>query len=82
MSAVRKTVTLHETTVQKVAKNAIMLHRKPRKAKRPSNSRVQVSHWSDGVDPLIVRYIEQNQIHHSRIEVISPGVIIINNEGV
>lgn len=82
MGRIVRDAVVHEKTVQKVADNAILVapYRKPRREGRSRNSKIIVSHWSDGVDPLIVAYVQQNEIHHSRIEVVSPGTIIIHNQ--
>lgn len=78
MAKVRRTVRVHEKTVQNAAN--ITLKNRRRNPPRKLNSPVVVSHWSDGVDPMIVNYVRVNQIHHSRIQVVSPGEIIIHNE--
>ena len=82
MTAVRKTVSLHPQTVQKVAKNAVATYpakKKPGKRKRPSNSRVKHTVWHDGVDPLIVAWVRENKIHWRRIEVVNATTIIVHH---
>lgn len=72
------TTTLHEKAVQKVAeKGAPKRRRKPGPLNRPRTSPVVRKHWSDKLDKLLVRYVEQNHIHHSKIEVLSPTEILI-----
>ena len=82
MAKVQKQASLHEKTVQKVAENAIATFPTKRtrgKEKRPRNTRVQVLIWSDSVDEMIVDYVNRNNIHWSRIEIVSPTEIIIHN---
>lgn len=81
MSAVRKVVSIHPKTVTKVSQNAIALTptKKTGKRKRPSNSRVKHVVWHDGVDPLIVAWVRQNEIHWRRIEVVNATTIIVHH---
>lgn len=81
MARVRKTVSLHETTVKKVAENAIASYpSKPRKkAARPRNTAVQIRVWSDGVNEMIVDWVNQNNIDYRLIEIVSEDEIIIHN---
>lgn len=80
MARIRKTVSLHEKTVQKAAVTK-MPTRKKAVRKRPSSSRVVVTHWWDGVDKLLVNYVRSNKIHYTRVEVLSPTEIIIHESG-
>ena len=74
----QKKASLHEKTVQKVAKENISKASRGRgKGKRPNTSKVTIRHWSDGVHPMIVKYVQQNKIHHSRIEVRGPEEIVV-----
>lgn len=80
MSAVRKVVSLHPKTVTKASEGIIAITpAKPRKRKRPSNSRVKHTVWHDGVDPLIVAWVRENHIHWRRIEVINSKTIIVHH---
>lgn len=80
MTAVRKTVSIHPKTVTKVSEKMIALTpAKPRKRKRPSNSKVKHTVWHDGVDPLIVAWVKENKIHWRQIEKVSPTVIIVHH---
>lgn len=80
MTAVRKTVSVHPKTVTKVSKDMIALTpAKPRKRKRPSNSRVKHTVWHDGVDPLIIAWVKENKIHWRRIEVVNATTIIVHH---
>lgn len=76
------TASLHESAVQKAAAGAIkMPKRKRAERKRPSSSRIVVTHWWDGVDQLLVDYVRSNKIHYTRVEVVSPTEIIIHERG-
>lgn len=78
MAALRKTTSVHPKTVQKVADNVVLISRKKRApAKRSRNSKVVVTHWYDGIDPLIVAWVRANKIHYTRVEVVSPTEVII-----
>lgn len=73
--------TLDEKSVQKIAQEEA---RKTRRRRGGSGSRsgpVTVRHWSDEVHPLIVAYVERQQIDHRRIQVNSPTELIIWNPG-
>lgn len=80
MPLFRKQVSLHEKTVQKAAVTK-MPKRKRAERKRPSSSRIVVTHWWDGVDNLLVDYVRSNKIHYTRVEVLSPTEIIIHESG-
>jgi hypothetical protein len=80
MSAVRKNVSLHPQTVTKVSQNAIAISpAKKRKPSRKANSKVVVSHWYDGIDPLLVAWVRKNKIHWRRIEVVNSTTIIVHH---
>lgn len=73
-----KDASLHEKTVQKVAKDGVKKPRRPRgKAKRPSTSRVRTNEWAEGLHPLIVEYVRKHKIRVDRIERIGSDEIII-----
>ena len=75
-----KTTGLHEKTVQTAASNTNLLpKRTPTRRGRSRNSKVVLTKWSDGVDPLIVFYVKIMRIRPSRIEVRSPKEIVIHN---
>lgn len=82
MAKVQRTASLHEKTVKKIADNAVASYPTKRtrgKARRPGNTRVQVRIWSDGVDELIVKWVEDNKIDYRLIEIVSETEIIIHN---
>lgn len=76
---VRKTVSVHEKTVQSAAKGEAPSFKRARRSTRSRNSAVRTSHWSDGVDRQIVTWTQQHGIDFRRIEVVSPTEIIIHN---
>lgn len=75
---------LHERAVQKVAKENIKFKKKRGKASRKPSTKVVKTHWSDGVDPRIVKAIKDLQIPQvwRRIEVRSPTEVVIHNKPV
>lgn len=80
MTAVRKSVDIHPKTVTKVSENAIAITpAKKRKPSRKANSKVTVSHWYDGIDPLVLAWVRENKIHWRRIEVVDSITIIVHN---
>jgi len=80
MTAVRKTASLHPKTVTKFSKDVIaIMPEKKRKPSRKPNSKVAVSHWYDGIDPLIVAWVRENKIHWRRIEVVNATTIIVRH---
>lgn len=81
MAPVRKTVSVHEKTVQKVAKQKIELPKRKRKSPRKRNSPVmviQILIWPESVNELIVQHVEMEGIDPSRIEIVSPDEIVIH----
>lgn len=81
MARVRKTISVHEKTVQKVAQNAVATYPAPRKRRtsRPRNTRVQVTSFLDDLDPLVLEYISRNNIPLKLISVVSSTEIVIHN---
>lgn len=80
MGKIRTEVSLHPTTVQKVAKNMVMISKPRRKPlQRTRNSAVKRKHYLDGVDPMIVAWIRENKIFYKRVEVVSPTQVLIHN---
>lgn len=77
MPRIRRTVSLHETTVQKAAVTKAP-KRKRKSGKTPSSSRVVVTHWWDGLDAELVLYVRSNKIHYTKVEKISATEIIIH----
>lgn len=66
---VQKKASLHEKTVQKVAKGEVKKPRKKPTLRRSRNTKVVTEKWSDNVSPLIVQWVKDNHIHWSRITV-------------
>lgn len=83
MTKVQKCASLSERTVQKVAAENITLKKRPVRGKtsRKATTAVKKSHWSDGVDPRVVKAVKSLHIPQvwRRIEVISPTEVIIHN---
>jgi len=79
MGKIRNTADLHPTTVQKVAKNAIMTYRGGRPTRTRRATPVKRRHYLDGVDPLIVAWIRENKIFYKRVEVVDSTTVIIHN---
>lgn len=83
MNKVCQKASLHERAVQKVAKENITLAKKTRgRASRKPSTAVSKSHWSDGVDPRIIKAVAKMRIPRvwRCIEVISPTEIVIHNK--
>lgn len=81
MARVRKTVSLHESTVKKVAIEGTPSAKRAarRKSRRPRNTVVQVRIWSDGVNELIVDWVNKQGIDYRLIEIRSENEIVIRN---
>lgn len=75
MPRVRKTVSLHPETVQKVAKGEVKKRRAPRRSSR--NGRVTSVHLEDVLDPLLVVYVRQNGLKRSEMVILDQNTILI-----
>ena len=84
MRKVQQRAALHERAVQKVAAENVKFSKPRGKAKRKPNTKVVKSHWSDGVDPRIVKAVKEMHIPQvwRRIEVVGPEEVIIHNNPV
>jgi hypothetical protein len=71
---VRKKTSVHEKTVQKVAKGEIKTPKK-RAVRRPANSKVDVQ----SIEPILKTWIEENNISPDRIQIVSATEIIVKN---
>lgn len=81
MKQFSKDVSLSEKTVQKAAQGTTKKKtpRKPAKLRRPRSSKVEISHWSDGLDERIVEVVKEMHVDSRRIEKKSPTEVIIWN---
>jgi len=86
MNKMHQKASLSERAVQKVAKeNVTLVEKKARgKAARKPNTKVKKTHWTDGVDPRVVKAIREMHIPQvwRRIQVVSPTEVIIHNRSV
>lgn len=80
MAKVQHTAKLSEKSVQKAATGDLRPSKRERaKSSRPRTTRCKTRHWSDGVHPLIVEYINSLSVDHRRIEVRGPEEVVIKN---
>lgn len=80
MPKVRNITSVHESTVKKVAENAVVVTKRPRRAPRRKHGPVVATHWYDGVDPLLVSWVRAHKIHYTRVTVVSPTELIIKEK--
>jgi hypothetical protein len=79
MPKFQSTAYYDEKTVQKIADNTVVAYPSKRGCtKKPRNGPVVVTHWYDGIDPLLLAYVRKHKIHWRRIEVVSPTELIIH----
>lgn len=71
---VRKKTSVHEKTVQKVARGEVK-HKKPSRPRRPANSKVE----TQTIEPILRDWISENKIPADRIQIISATEIIVKN---
>jgi hypothetical protein len=80
MKNFRKDVSLSDKTVQRVADGSVKkAAKKSSKPRRPRNSKVEISHWRDGLDERIVEVVKEMHVDSRRIEKKSPTEVIIWN---
>lgn len=68
---VQKKASLHEKTVQKVAKGEVKKQRKMPTLRRSRNTKVVKTKWSDDISPLLVQWVKDNNIHWTRVQRVS-----------
>jgi hypothetical protein len=74
---VQKKASLHEKTVQKVATGEVKKERKLPTIRRPRNTKVVKTKWSDDISPLLVQWVKDNNIHWTRVQRVSYTSITI-----